>query len=148
MAEGIRKACGQRVAWIEQDHIRRMVFDELEEPDGANVTAIEQLANHALSRNFHTVVEGIFPTVRYAEMLARLARQYAGPSYFYYLDIPFDETVRRHATRPKATAFDPAAMRDWYRHRDLLAAPTETVIDESSTLEGTVARILADADLG
>lgn len=145
VAEGIRKASSQRVAWIEQDHIRRTVFGELEEPDGANITAIEQLADLALSRGFHAVVEGILPTVRYGEMLARLARRHPGPSYCYYLDIPFEETVRRHATRLKAAAFDPETMRDWYRHRDLLTSPTETVIDESSTLDETVARILGES---
>jgi hypothetical protein len=80
-------------------------------------------------------------------MLTRLDRQHPGRSNFYYLDIPFEETVRRHATRPKAAAFNPEAMRDWYRHRDLLAAPTETVIDESSTLDGTITRILGESGL-
>jgi hypothetical protein len=116
-------------------------------PDGANIPAIEQLAGLALSRGFHTVVEGIMATARYGEMLARLARQHAGPSYFYYLDIPFEETVRRHAGRPKATAFDPEEMRDWYRPRDLLTSPSETIIDESSTLDETVSRILTDSGL-
>lgn len=147
VAEGIRAAYGRGVAWVEQDYVRRIVFKELDEPDGANITAIEQLANYALQRGFHTVVEGIFPTSRYAGMLARLARNHAGPSFFYYLDVPFDETVRRHATRAKASEFDAEAMRDWYRHRDLLATPTETIIDESSTLESTIHRILTDSDL-
>jgi predicted kinase len=147
VAEGIRTACSERVAWVEQDHLRRIVFKEMEEPDGANIPAIEQLAGLALSRGFHTVVEGIMATARYGEMLARLARQHAGPSYFYYLDIPFEETVRRHAGRPKATAFDHEEMRDWYRPRDLLTSPSETIIDESSTLDETVSRILTDSGL-
>ena len=147
VAAGIRAAYGRGLAWVEQDYIRRVVFKELDEPGGANITAIEQLASHALQRGFHTVVEGIFPTSRYAVMLARLARQHPGPSYFYYLDIPFDETVRRHATRPKATEFDADAMRDWYHGRDLLEAPKETVIDESSTLDATITQILTETGL-
>ena len=93
------------------------------------------------------MVEGILPRVRYGGMLAELAREYAGSAYFYYLDIPFDETVRRHATREKASAFTAADMADWYRARDLLEEPRETVIDESSTLDATVQQILHDTHL-
>lgn len=144
VAEGIRAAYGPRVAWIEQDHVRRIVFAELDEPDGANITAIGQLARLALERGFTTVVEGIMPTIRYGEMLAELAGEHGGPSYFFYLDVPFEETSRRHLTRAKATAFSVEEMRTWYTERDLLGRPDETVVDESSSLAqtiGTVAKI-------
>jgi hypothetical protein len=96
---------------------------------------------------FHVVLEGILPTRRYGEMLARLAREHLGSSLFYYLDVPFDETVRRHATRPKAAAFGFEDMREWYRSRDLLGTPEEKLIDESSSLDETVQLILTDSGL-
>ncbi|TDD20900.1 kinase [Kribbella turkmenica] len=144
----IRQAHGRGIAWIEQDYIRRIIFKELDEPDGANIQAIRHLAEHALDRGYHAVVEGIMPTVRYGDMLAELRAGHAGPSYFYYLDVPFAETVRRHATRSKASEFSDSDMADWYRPRDLLDEPRETVIDEHSSLETTVARILAETGLG
>jgi thymidylate kinase len=147
VAEGIRAAYGPKVAWIEQDYIRRMIFAERDQPDGANIAAIDQLATLALERGFHTVVEGILPTARYAGMLARLADRRTGPSFFFYLDVPFEETVRRHGMRPKATEFDAEEMRSWYQHRDLLDRPRETVVDESSTLEQTIELIVETATL-
>ena len=147
IVEEIRRAYGRGVAWIEQDYVRRTVFEELDQPDGANIDLIRQMARHALGRGYHAVVEGIMPTVRYGGMLAKLAREYAGPSYFYYLDIPLEETVRRHATRPKATEFSAEEMATWYRSRDLLDSPRETVIDQTSSLEVTVQRILAETGL-
>jgi hypothetical protein len=93
------------------------------------------------------VLEGILSTRRYGEMLARLAREHLGSSSFYYLDVPFDETVRRHATRPKAAAFGLEDMREWYRSRDLLTTPEEKLIDESSSLAETVRLILTDSGL-
>ena len=102
IVEGIRTAYGRGIAYIEQDYVRRIIFQELDEPDGANIELIGQMARHALARGFHTVVEGILPTVRYGGMLAELARDHGG--HFYYLDIPFEETVRRHAMRDKASA--------------------------------------------
>ncbi|TDO62560.1 hypothetical protein EV651_106175 [Kribbella sp. VKM Ac-2571] len=146
IVEEIRAACGRGVAWIEQDYVRRTVFQELAEPDGANIGLIGQMARYALARGFHAVVEGILPTVRYGGMLAELARDHGG--HFYYLDIPFEETVRRHATRDKATAFTAEDMADWYRPRDLLEQPRETIIDETSSLEATVQQILQETGLG
>jgi predicted kinase len=147
VVEGIRAAYGRGVAWVEQDHIRRMIFQEDREPDGANIAAIGQLAELALSRGFHTVVEGILPTDRYGGMLGDLVDRYGGSAYVYYLDIPFDETVRRHATRAKASAFDAAAMREWYLGHDPLGLPGEVIISASSTLDETVRRVLAETGL-
>jgi predicted kinase len=147
IAQGIRSAHGHGIAWVEQDFVRRMIFDELDQPDGANIGMIERIAGYALDRGFHVVLEGILPTRRYGEMLARLAHEHLGSSFFYYLDVPFDETVRRHATRPKAAAFGLEEMRAWYRARDLLTTPEEKLIDESSSLDETVRLILADSGL-
>ncbi|MEU8221482.1 AAA family ATPase [Kribbella sp. NPDC048915] len=145
VVEAIREQYGRGIAYIEQDYVRRTVFQELAEPDGANIGLIGQMARYALARGFHAVVEGILPTVRYGGMLAKLAGDCGG--HFYYLDVSFEETVRRHATRAKANAFSAADLAEWYSHRDLLERPQETVIDETSSLDATVQQILDDTGL-
>lgn len=147
VVEGIRAAYGHGIAWIEQDYVRRIIFQEPGRPDDATIPMIQQIAKHALGHGFHAVVEGIMPTTGYAGMFAGLAREYAGSAYFYYLDIPFEETVRRHATRDKASAFSGDDMAEWYRPKDLLDQPRETVIDETSSLEATVQQILTETGL-
>jgi chloramphenicol 3-O-phosphotransferase len=37
-----------------------------------------------------------------------------GRTHAVYLDIPLDETIRRHAGRVKAEAFSSQDMKDWY----------------------------------
>ncbi|MEV8374013.1 AAA family ATPase [Kribbella sp. NPDC056861] len=147
VAEGLRAAYGPGVAWIEQDHVRRMIFAELDQPDGANIAAIEQLAVLAMSRGFSTVVEGIMPTARYGEMLTRLTSAYAGSAHVFYLDVPFEEASRRHLTRAKASAFSVEEMRTWYHERDLLGQPGERVIDQTSSLRQTIETIAGIAGL-
>jgi hypothetical protein len=142
----MRERYGRGIAYIEQDYVRRTVFQELDELDGANIDLIGQMARHALARGFHAVIEGILPTIRYGGMLAELARDHGG--HFYYLDIPFEETVRRHATRAKQNAFSATDMAGWYRARDLLERPRETIIDETSSLDATVQQILTETGLG
>lgn len=39
------------------------------------------------------MLEGILYTAHYGQMLTRLRDDHAGQSYFYYMDIPFEETL-------------------------------------------------------
>jgi hypothetical protein len=75
-------------------------------------------------------------------MLAELADDHRGTTTFYYLDVSFEESVGRHATRPQATEFGAEDMRGWYRANDLLGVPGERVVPQTSTLAGTTSRIL------
>jgi len=60
----------------------------------------------------------------------------------FYLDVPFEETVRRHATRSKSNDFDADEMATWWNaaSRYALTDPTinEVVIPASSSTCETV----------
>ncbi|MFG1823444.1 hypothetical protein ACGFIJ_13240 [Microbispora bryophytorum] len=72
---------------------------------------------------------------------------YAGNSVFFYLDVSFPETLRRHDSRPQRLEFTPDQMREWYQERDLLPDGCETVIGEDSPLEASVRQVLRQACL-
>jgi hypothetical protein len=80
-------------------------------------------------------------------MLTALKSDHVGRSFFYYLDVSIDETLRRHNTRPQAAEFGSEDMRSWYRYRDLLSAIREQVIPERSTLRQTIDHIVAETGL-
>jgi hypothetical protein len=61
--------------------------------------------------------------------------------------VPFEETIRRHATKPQAGEYGHAEMSAWYRDGDLLPGGIEQIIPAASTLDATVARILRDTGL-
>jgi hypothetical protein len=104
-------------------------------------------AAFALRNGYHVILEGILTAQRYGPSLRTLIDEHSGPSLVYYFDIPYEETVRRHATRPLATEFGADQLRDWYRHRDLLGTPGEHVIHESSSQEEIVDLVLRTSDL-
>jgi len=79
-------------------------------------------------------------------MLTRLRAQ-CPSSYFYYFDISFEETLRRHATKPHAHEFGETEMRAWYQPNDRTDFPGERIIPESLLLPETVASILAETEL-
>ncbi len=149
VAREVRARYGRGCAVIEQDYLRRIVLQELDGGDAAGIAPrfIGNAAKFALDNGYHVILEGIFWTGRYGDMLHDLIDGHTGRSYAFYLDIPFDETVRRHSTRPQAKDFTPDQMRGWYADHDALGIPGEYVIEESSTFEQTVELIISATEL-
>ncbi|BCJ27508.1 kinase [Actinocatenispora sera] len=147
-ALALRHRLGRGTAWVEQDQLRRILLREHDRPNGINIGLIDQTIRYALDHGFHVVLDGILYAAHYRGMLFGLHRDHAGRSSFCYFDIPFEETVRRHAGRPQAAEFSVDAMRDWYHERDLLDFVIEQIVPATWSLEQTVDRILASAELG
>ena len=146
-AAALREAYGRGMAWVSQDLIRRVILKEGDRPGGVNIGLIDQVVRYSLDQGYHAVLDGILNADRYEQMLAGLQRDHLGQSYFYYLDVTMDETLRRHALRPQVSEFGPDDMRRWYRSRDLLRSVEERVIPETSSLQQTVDLILEDTHL-
>jgi hypothetical protein len=117
------------------------------EPTRSRPGFITAVARNALDLGYHVVLEGILHTDRYADVLRQLIDQHSGPSYVYYLNVSFAETVRRHHTRAEQVNFTPELMRDWYQHEDLLGTDGEHVIGETSMFDQTVDAILRTSGL-
>jgi predicted kinase len=142
VATAVRAHLGRSCALVQQDVIRRTILKERDTAGGANIGLISLTARYALDHGYHVIIEGILHAARYATMLAQLASDHRGVTTFYYLDVSWEETLRRHATRPQSIEFSPEHMSTWYQHDDLLGLPDEHVIPETSTLEHTAAQIL------
>ena len=80
-------------------------------------------------------------------MLTGLHGDHIGRAYAYFLHVPFEETVRRHAGKPQAGEYGEAEMRDWYRGLGLLPGGIKEIVPASSSLEDTVRKVMADAGL-
>lgn len=147
VAAGIRERYGRGIAIVGQDNLRRTVLRERDIPSGANIGLIDQTSRYCLDHGFHTIVEGILYADHYADMLTALCRDHEGLTCCYYLNVPFEETLRRHATKPQAAEYGPADMRDWYRDLDLLPGAVEHIVPTDMSLDETVHRIMTDAGL-
>lgn len=147
VAARIRGRYGRGIAIVGQDNLRRTVLRERDIPGGANIGLIDQTARYCLDHGFHAIVEGILYADRYADMLAALRTDHQGLTCCYYLHVPFEETLRRHAGKPQAAEYGAAEMRDWYRDLDLLPSAAERVIPAELSLDETVKRIMTDAEL-
>jgi len=113
---------------VEQDYVRRAILQEQDRPDSANIGLIATRVRFCLDSGFDVLIEGILDSSRYGTMLSELTNDHRGVTGHFYLDVDFDETCRRHATRERAGEFDAERMRSWYRPHDLLGGIHQTLI--------------------
>jgi len=147
VAAGLRERFGRGIALVGQDNLRRVILRERDHPGAANIGLIDLTARYALDAGFHVVLEGILHADHYGGMLTQLRADHRGETQAYYLDVPFTETLARHATKPQASEYGESELRAWYRPLDLLPDGIETVIGASSTLSQTIDRIMAETGL-
>lgn len=138
----LRDHLGRGVALIEQDYLRRIVLKERDVPGGTGIELISMAARFPLDRGWHMFLEGIMPGERYAGMLGDLRDDHLGRSLFYYLDVSWDETLRRHQTRPQADEFGVGEMRSWYCPQDQLGFAEERIIPQAQAPDESMRRIL------
>jgi adenylate kinase family enzyme len=143
VARTLRRRMGRGTALVEQDYLRRILMWEKDTPGGLNIGMIDSVARHALDIGYSVVLEGILAADHYGSMLTGLIGDHVGTTICAYLDVPFDETLRRHETRPQSADFTPDQMAGWFEADDRLRVAGEIVIGQESTTEQTVETLLA-----
>jgi predicted kinase len=138
VARAVRERYGRGCALVEQDYLRRILLRELDVDGGIAPALIAPTVRFALDHGYHVVLEGILARERYGAMLTDLRHAHRGRTAVYYLDVSWEETLRRHAGRPQAAEFGAADMRTWWLPRDLLGVAGEQVITEELPLAETV----------
>ncbi|WP_152364423.1 AAA family ATPase [Microlunatus speluncae] len=132
------------VAIIGQDVIRREILSSGEDAGGHPIALIDLMARHLLDRGLDVIIEGILNADWYAETLTRLIADHRGVGRSYVWNLTFEETLRRHATKPVANAFGEAEMRTWWRGFQPITGLDEAVITADESLEATTIRIVRD----
>ena len=101
----------------------------------------------ALDHGYHVVLDGILDTVNYGSMLQQVGVRRGCSTYAYWLDVPFDVALRRHATKANSRDYGEGEMRQWWRDNNLCGLPGEQVLPTDLGAEEAVARILSDTGL-
>jgi predicted kinase len=147
IAARIRELHGPGIAIVSQDLLRRVVLKEKDQPGAVNIGLIDVVARYALDRGYHVIIEGILYQAHYGPMLTALRQDLPGRCHFWYLDVPFAQTLTRHATKPQAAEYGEAELRAWWRDRDFLPGGFEQVITAGESADNAAARIMAGAGL-
>lgn len=137
VAKRLREISSQKIAYVAQVNIRREILKEKETDDAANNDLIAEIVEFALRRDYDVILEGMLKFHRYGKMLKVLVANCPN-NYVFYFDVGLEETLRRHATKPISKDVDEAALRSWYKHKDITGFKNEILIPESYSIEQSV----------
>ena len=144
VAKELQKVLGSNTMLISQDVIRR---DMLNVKDGLDTPAIPlliELLKYGRDHNEVVILEGILIADWYRALFELAVELYGANIYAYYYDISFEETLKRHQTRPSCQEFGEEAMRRWWVEKDYSDILHEKVICENQSKEQMVQEILQD----
>lgn len=127
---------------IEQDYYKEVMIRPKDGSRALRQALLLQDTTLALEHDYDVILEGIMHREAYEPMFAQIFRSHPDHNYLFYFDVPFDETLRRHASRPaKRDLFGEAEMQEWFTVAGPLGHAAEIVIPAKSTLEQTLTTI-------
>lgn len=91
-----------------------------------------------------TILEGVLPADAYDTLFQTALQEYENNILAYYYDIPFEETLIRHKTKPNCNDFGEEDMRRWWREKDYLGIVQEKILHKEVSLENAVELIYED----
>lgn len=126
----LQRRLGYGTMLVSQDMVRREILRVKDSESNPAIQLIYDLCMYGNNVGYTVILEGILSNKKYGAMLQRLLNDFQGEKLIYYFDISFEETVRRHATKPNAHEFGESEMRQWWKDQDVLGVPGEQRIGE------------------
>ena len=126
----LQRQLGYGTMLVSQDVVRREILCVKDSKNNPAIQLIYDLCMYGNKVGYTVILEGILSNKKYGAMLHSLINNFQGDKLVYYFDVSFEETVRRHATKPNAHEFGEAEMRQWWKDQDVLGVPGERRIGE------------------
>ena len=141
IAKELQNRFGRNTMLISQDMVRREI---LKVKDGENTQAIPLMKELLIYGNNHSdvvILEGIMYADWYKPLFELAVRLYGSNIYAYYFDLSFEETLKRHQTKPNCHEFGEEAMRRWWREKDFSDILNEVNITAEESMDSIVENI-------
>lgn len=106
-----------------------------------------ELMRYGRRHSEFTVMEGILPTEAYMPLFEAAVEEYGEEIYAYYYDLSFEETLRRHATKPNRNDFGETEMRRWWKEGDYLPNIREKILTQEQTPDAAADMICCDVGI-
>lgn len=126
----LQRQLGYGTMLVSQDVVRREMLRVKDIENNPAIQLIYDLCMYGNNVGYTVILEGILSNKKYGAMLCRLLDDFQGEKLIYYFDVSFEETVRRHATKPNAHEFGELEMSQWWKDQDVLNVPGEQRIGE------------------
>ncbi len=135
IAKRLQQKFGRNTMLISQDVVRR---EMLKVKDGGSTEALplmQVLLAYGKKHSKVTILEGIMYADWYKPLFECAAKEFKDNIFAYYFDLPFEETLKRHQTKPNCNDFGEEEMQKWWREKDYIGFIKESVITLEKTEE-------------
>jgi predicted kinase len=144
VAKALQKTLGRGTILVSQDVVRREMMFVKDGKDNPAIGLMKQIVIYGYGKSEFVIVEGITATKWYRKMFDELIAHFDYKYYAYYYDLPFEETVKRHHSKPNAHEFEETEMKRWWNKKDFLNLEKEKVITYDHSVSDTINLILKD----
>jgi deoxyadenosine/deoxycytidine kinase len=123
---------------IHEDEVRFMFSDWKQSNHTASKLLATSMIISGLQSSYDVIYEGISNIKTYDQYFQQIFKVHPHGNYFFYLNVSFEETLRRHKTRPQKDKFGIREMKRWLGYASPTGYSEEHIIPEPSTVEQTV----------
>lgn len=142
IAREVRDKLGSDTMLVPQDIIRRELLNVKDRVGNPTVNLIPKVVLYGKEIAYNVVLEGILSKKLYGEMLNNLITEFGDNVYVFYMDISFEETLKRHDTKPDKHEYGSEKMKEWWLEKDYLNVLSERIIPESYSTQEAVDYVL------
>lgn len=136
LSYSLQEILGENTLLLSQDLLRCAMLhahDGLETP---TIPLLLNLLDYGFKNCQTTILEGILRSDWYAPVWQKSLDLYGLDNiHAYYYDLPFEETLNRHASRDKAKEFGESSLKRWWLEKGYLTEIPETLLTETISLE-------------
>lgn len=135
VSKALQEKFGRNTMLISHDMVRMQI---LHAKDVEALPLIMQLLKYGRQNSEITILEGILPVEVYMPLFELDVREYGKDIFAFYYDLPFEETLQRHATKPNRADFGEQDMRRWWKEKDFINIIPEKIITKNLSVSDTI----------
>lgn len=142
VARALQEKLGANTMLISHDMVRMQILNVWgKEGIRRSLPLMIQLVEYGWRHSEVTILEGILDSTEYRPLFEACVGLFGDDIFAWYYDLPFAETLRRHATKPNRMDFGEEEMRRWWREKDYLPLIPEAILGPERSLEDAVEMI-------
>lgn len=147
-ARALQEKLGPNTMLISHDMVRMQILHVWgKEGIERSLPLMIALLKYGRQHSEVTILEGILDSTEYPLLFETAVKEFGSDIFAYYYDLPFEETLRRHSTKPNRFEFGEEDMRRWWRGQDYLTLISETIFTKELSLEDAVEKIFHDVTI-
>ena len=145
LAQTLQEKFGSNTMLISHDMVRmKMLHVWSKEGIEKSLPLMIELLKYGRQHSDITILEGILTAKEYHLLFETAVGEYGRDIFAYYYDISFEETLKRHQTKPNHMDFGESDMRRWWKEKDYLNIIPEVTFKKDISLEEATGIISAD----